>query len=79
MVTLYPTTYEYAQKMANFSLWIREQLVYRDAGYEIADLIQECERYSELLNDIIKGRKQWEQGRGWILIPPMHQNMEESE
>ena len=76
MVTLCPTTYETAQKIRNFSLWIREQLSYRLQGYEIADLIQECERYSQLLNDIRTGKRQWEEGRGWILVPPMHQDVE---
>lgn len=66
MVTLCPTTYETAQKMRNFSLWVREQLSYRSQGYEIADLIQECERFSDLLSAISKGKMVWKEGYGWV-------------
>ena len=49
MINLCPTTWEMASKMRNFSGWIRKQLRYKEDGWEIEDLIQEIDRFSNLL------------------------------
>lgn len=46
MVTLCPTTYEIAQKMDNFSAWIRIQILAFDNG-------------GETLDDAIRQRNHW--------------------
>lgn len=66
MTTLCPTTYETAQKMRNFSAWIREQLRYFDDGWRINELIEEVDRLESMLSAIAMGEKKWEQGVGWV-------------
>lgn len=68
MVTLCPTTYEIASKMDNFSAWIRIQLLAFDNG-------------GESLDDAVRARNFWKAKYDELNkpVPPMHQNMEESE
>lgn len=66
MITLCPTTFEQAQRMRNFSSWVRKQLMWKDDGYEIEDLIKELDRFSNLLESIRLGEKKWQQGVGWV-------------
>ena len=66
MVTLCPTTYEFAQKTKNFSGWIRAQLVYKNNGLTIDDLLIEQDRLSNLLSSIAMGEMKWVQGQGWV-------------
>ena len=66
MVTLCPTTYESAQKMRNFSEWVRIQLSYRSQGYEIDEMIREIDHYTQLLSAISNGKKVWKEGYGWV-------------
>ena len=66
MITLCPTTWESAAKMRNFSKWIREQLRYREQGFEIRELIEEIDHLSNLISAIAMGEKEWKQGVGWV-------------
>ena len=66
MITLCPTTWENAAKMKNFSKWIREQLRYREQGWEIKQLIEEIDHLESLISAIAMGEKEWKQGVGWV-------------
>lgn len=67
MITLCPTTYEIAQKIPNFSGWIRKILLNPDAALEDADYLREANaRLNQLLRDIINGKKVWVESKGWI-------------
>ena len=68
MLTLDPTSYEWASKHRNFSRWVREKINDEINGDTIEAYAQELARMSELLNDIIEGRKVWENGYGWRLV-----------
>ena len=66
MITLSPTTWEHAAKMRNFSGWIREQLRYREQGFEIKQLLEELDHFERLISAIAMGEKMWKQGVGWV-------------
>ena len=66
MITLCPTTWEHAAKMRNFSEWIREQLRYREQGFEIKQLLEELDHFERLISAIAMGEKVWKQGVGWV-------------
>ena len=66
MVTLCPTTFELAIKKRNFSAWIRRMLKEEDDGYTADNYAEENARLRQLLSDIIDGKKQWQQGVGWV-------------
>ena len=52
--------------MRNFSKWIREQLRYREQGFQIEELIREIDRLESLISAIAMGEKEWKQGVGWV-------------
>lgn len=66
MITLCPTTWENAAQMKNFSLWIRQQLLWKSNGYEVEELIKEVGRLEDLLSAVAMGEKKWQQGVGWV-------------
>jgi hypothetical protein len=66
MITLCPTTWESAAKMRNFSKWIREQITWKDQGFEIRELLEEVDRLESLLSAVAMGEKVWKQGVGWV-------------
>ena len=66
MVTLCPTTFELASKKRNFSAWIRRMLSEENDGYTADHYAEENARLVQLLSDIIDGKKEWQQGVGWV-------------
>lgn len=66
MITLCPTTWEDAQRMKNFSLWIRQQLLWKSNGFDLEELIKENDRLENLLSAVAMGEKKWKQGIGWV-------------
>jgi hypothetical protein len=66
MITLCPTTWEDAQRMKNFSLWIRQQLMWKSNGFDLEELIKENDRLEALLSAVAMGEKKWKQGIGWV-------------
>lgn len=66
MLTLCPTTYEEAQRMKNFSLWVRQQLMWKSNGVDIDTLLKETDRQQQLLSQIAMDEKKWVQGTGWV-------------
>jgi len=66
MITLCPTTYEESQRMKNFSLWIRQQLMWKTNGYDVETLLKETDRQQQLLSQVAMGEKKWQQGIGWV-------------
>jgi len=67
MITLCPTTYELAQKMPNFSAWVRHQLMsLKVENYEVIKIKEEscpnCEKegdhYCKPLQMFVRGWKQ---------------------
>lgn len=66
MITLCPTTYEEAQRMKNFSHWIRQQLMWKTNGYDVETMLKELDRMQTLLSAISMGEKKWSQGFGWV-------------
>ena len=78
LITLDLTSYELSQGMLNFSNWVREQLKHYENGHHVRDLLKQIERMEALLDDIRLNKRGWD-GRSWNLIPPMHQDTEESE
>lgn len=67
-VSLCLETAQIAQRMNNFSAWIREMLIDFDAGITIEAYQRENARLSQLISDIIDGNKVWEQGTGWVEV-----------
>jgi len=67
-VSLCLNTAQVAQRMDNFSAFVRQALIDYDEGYTVEYLRAECARFSALLDDIREGRKAWENGYGWKVI-----------
>ena len=68
MLTLDPTSYEWASKHRNFSRWVRERINDEINGDTIEVYTKELDRMSQLLTDIIEGRRKWVQGCGWVFV-----------
>ncbi len=65
-ITLCPTTYEIARKMPNFSQWCRKIILNADTINDIQLLELELDRKTQLINDIIDGKKVWIPKQGWV-------------
>ena len=63
MVNLCPTTYEIASKMTNFSGYVRRLMM---ESNDLAYLESELERMSNLIDDIINGKKRFVPNKGWV-------------
>lgn len=74
LVTLDPTAFEISKDMHNFSAWVRKQLHYYNEGHEIEYLLSKIEHFESMLERIRTNKIAWD-GRSWMPVPPMHQDM----
>lgn len=65
-ITLCPTSYEIARKMPNFSQWCRTILLNKDTINDVQLLEEQLEKKTQLIDDIIEGRKVWIPNKGWV-------------
>lgn len=71
-ISLCPTTYEIANKMENFSQFVRQKVrSYRDDKQSQLDLdwvVKENDNLHELLGEIREGKKAWVSPHGWLKV-----------